>query len=215
MKRKTLQHRNIFGKRVNVFEAYTNKDHPDVKNVAQALDKLFEGGNGVNKVTVLPDISEAEEGGIYYDTTNSTYYLVGNSGYIPITDPRLKIIDDVTDSRHYGEGVSGPTLEVGGYDLLPNTYYVFGALPLDGNNISYLSLHFLNIVEGMYNQYLGRFSVSNSSTDVNITLNDGVHFPDDIIDLEAGHTYEFNVLGDTCLITDITYTEPEVDDGGV
>ena len=52
--------------------------------------------------------------------------------------------------------------------------------------------------------YAGKFVAG--SDDMPITLPSGVVVPDESVEIESGKTYEFSIMDNVCLITDVTYT---------
>ena len=97
------------------------------------------------------------------------------------------------------------TYDTVSYTLQPNKYYSLSGVGggTDQTKTRVLALQFTpktNVAE----QYVGRVSCDGP---VQLQLPAGIHLPDEHPDLEEDHTYEFNILYDTCLITDITYTD--------
>lgn len=176
---KTLIYRNIFGKKVNVGN----------------------NGNGVTKVTSLPEVGET--GKIYYNVEDNKYYTYNGNTFNEVgVQIGLPIVQASTVATTETETEGAVSVQVTYYDLEPNVYYLFGTT-------SIINLRFplyeddINIAAS----YVGRFKCQDTQgSTVTIHLGNGVHFADNIPDIEPGHTYEFNVLYDTCLITDITYT---------
>ena len=200
MERKLI-FRNVFGKKVNI------KDE--------------KGDNtGVINVVTLPVTGEA--GRIYYNTTDNKYYIYEDGAFTEfgaVVNPEIEIVanpqpsfadvssgkDDSdseeeteTENEGEGEGNDEPQTIIVQYNIEPNKYYMFGT------RTSAFKLNFT--LDNTYaKQYLGRFTASGDS--VSLVLPANVHIPDDMQpDIEDDHTYEFNILHDICLITDITYT---------
>ena len=181
---KKLIYRNIFGRKVNLGG---------------------EGGN-VSNVSSLPETGKAGE--IYYNTTDGKYYVYTEEGFTEFgIQEGLPIIRQ--PESHKIDGV----VQANEYDLEPNKYYVFG--PIGGTpqslvgsdgveliGASSLTLH-VETDHDIAKSYIGKFLANTDSPSITLV---GAHFADDIPDLEASHTYEFNILNGICKITDITYT---------
>ena len=183
---KKLIYRNIFGKKVNVGG---------------------EGGN-VSNISSLSEIGKAGE--IYYNTTDKKYYVYTENGFTEFgAQEGLPIVRNPAVHKVNGEEQEYE------YDLEPNKYYIFGRIggtaPIETlvgpDGVAFIdapSLTFhVNEDSDIAKSYVGRFIANVDSPSITLV---GAHFADDIPDIESGHTYEFNVLYDTCLITDITYT---------
>lgn len=124
-----------------------------------------------------------------------------NNGFIPIiSGDNLPV--------HHNDSDQLNTFNT--YDLSAGAYYDLGtpinSAPIDSPAEYNITLYFPERATDSNNAYcyFGRFTAP--ADNIGITLKDGVHFPDEHPDIEAGHTYEFSVLYDTFLITDITYT---------
>ena len=84
-----------------------------------------------------------------------------------------------------------------------NKYYLLGSVGSETAADNGLTLSFqTSQVEAL--TYMGRFTAIANS--LSLTLPSGIRFTDSVPDIEAGHTYEFNILYDTCILTDITIT---------
>ena len=174
---KRLQYRNIFGKVVKL------KD-----------------GESVTKVSALPATGEA--GKIYYNTTDSKYYLYDGTGYSTIGSQGMPI----------GETPENTSITPSKVDTLAaNTFYNLDTFytTSDDEVPKDATFRFDGIAsEEVINNYVFRMTVPDAGVP-NMTFN-YVVIPDstkEILDaLETGHTYEFNVLGNIMLVTDITQT---------
>lgn len=166
----------------------------------------FDSLGGATKVETLPETGQA--GIIYYNTEDSKYYVYTKEGFTLFgMQAGLPIL--FNPNPRSGDGVT-PNSD---FDIEPNIYYYFGlvggntpSVELIGPSGTVLSFCpslnlFFNAEGDIAKSYVGRFTANVDNP--NITLH-GVHFPSEVPDIEAGHTYEFNVLYDTCLITDIT-----------
>lgn len=78
--------------------------------------------------------------------------------------------------------------------LDPNKFYKFGS-------ISSLTLT-LNAASNGLAIYGGKFTAS--VDDMPITLPSGTVIPDNVVSIESGNTYEFNILDGVCIIIDVT-----------
>lgn len=82
-------------------------------------------------------------------------------------------------------------------------YYLLGSVGSSTAANNVLTLSFTTSqTEAL--SYMGRFTAVADA--LSLSLPSGIHFTDNVPDIEAGHTYEFNILYDTCVLTDITYT---------
>lgn len=107
----------------------------------------------------------------------------------------MELVTDMTGYIKTSEAPEG--LDAGPYyDLVPNKCYTLGQVT--GNK---LAIHF-NDEKGTMGQYIIRFTASADNT--NIVLGNDVYFPADSPSTVNGHSYELNVLGNVCLMTDIT-----------
>lgn len=159
--------------------------------------------SGVTTVDELLD--SGEQGKVYYNTTDNKYYIYNGEEFkeFGVTNPP---IINVT-----GENIMSDDLIVGvKYTLTPNAYCNLG------------SVAFNDLVEGVVIDiepsttealsYTGRFTVGSVSTNTFTFPSDsGIIIPDEqaekLADLEAGHTYEFNIFANVFMISDITATE--------
>lgn len=171
------------------------------------LSGIIPEGGAVTTVDTLPDTGES--GKIYYNTEDCKYYVYGEGGFSKLGETGSSPV------------VSGDDLPVLHNDpdhlIIPNTYRLSAGVYYDlgtPTNIAPISrpeeytitLYFPERAADPDSAYcyFGRFTAP--ADDIGITLKNGVHFPDEHPDIESGHTYEFSVLYDTFLITDITYT---------
>ena len=178
---KQLKLRNVFGRPTKVNLGDDNKDV-----------------NGVTKVATLPETGE--EGKIYYNTTTKIYYVSDGSTYTPIGVEGMPVIDaEYTEEESQGVSFHRYTLD-------PNNFYEFTET-YTSSEISNIRIDLsANTDDGRTKSYIWRLKYS---TGMNIIIGNAV-IPDatkEILDdLEDGHTYEFNVLEDVLLVTDITVT---------
>lgn len=111
----------------------------------------------------------------------------------------LSLVTDMAPYVHTGGELTGAE-----YDLLPDKYYMLGERGSSTPQLNTIVLHFPNNNETSINQYIVRFTAT--ADNVNIDLQDGVYLPDNTETIKQGHTYELNILYDTCLVVDITHT---------
>lgn len=84
-----------------------------------------------------------------------------------------------------------------------NKYYLLGSVGSETAADNGLTLSFqTSQVEAL--TYMGRFTATANA--LSLILPSGIRFTDALPDIESGHTYEFNILFDTCILTDITVT---------
>lgn len=182
------------------------KDSTPLYPITKA-ENVIGGAGGVTQVTELP--ATGEEGKIYYNTTEKKYYIyTTENGFTSLG----------TSAMPHGEAPENksqfPTIKA--YTLNPNTYYDFDEFYTTDDTITPLpatiSFDGLNDTRSA-NSYVFRMTIPTTGT-MNITLN-GVIIPDvarEILDnLEASHTYEFNIFEKVLLVTDITSTDSSVD----
>jgi len=166
-------------------------------------------GGGVTKVNTLPETGEA--GKIYYNTSDSTYYVYNNDKFEPIAKQGMPN-GEPEITGHYmipGSGKIGASLT-----LQPNTYYNlpneiwYSSQDAETPDIAGLTFTFnaLND-EDIANGYVFRMVIGVESPNLIFT---GVRIPDvtkEVLDnLEQGHEYEFNVFDKYMLVTDVTVT---------
>lgn len=187
---KKLLLRNIFGK-------------PSSVNI---------GGGGVEVVDSLPSIGE--QGKIYYNTSDNKYYTYNGSDYEPLGNAVIKRVKEVDPS-------SISQLQ-GQYYIKENTLYddcFLWSLVISNA----VTTAVLNIVteqpdDGNAHCYVFRTKIPSTTDNFNITFSPNVKIPDEVNDfisnMEAGHTYEFNIFADVLLVSDITVTDAEEDATG-
>lgn len=161
--------------------------------------------NGVTPVDTLP--ATGEQGKVYYNTTDNKYYIYNGTDFKPFGgDVNPQIVDDLQGT------IIGDDKIISGiqYTLEPNVYYDLGTAVTAFND----SLNL--VVEESVDEaltYYGRFTVSSEYTTgtPNISLPAFVIIPDEqqerLNDMEASHTYEFNIFANVFMISDITATE--------
>lgn len=177
--------------------------------VYNASTEKFEDIQHCNIVTtqVLPTFPQT--GIIYHlqDRLHGTdYYKVydGDTWHtlayseVPIVVPRLTWDGDT------GVG-NAPALVDTYYLLEDNIYYIIGS----SNSIK---ISIPNPGASFAKQYFGRFTAAVDNMPFTISTV-GVYFADNNPSIEANHMYEFNILHNVCLLTDITYTEPSSQGG--
>lgn len=195
-----LQLRNVFGK--------------PVKNLNLGSD-----GGGVTKVNTLPETGEA--GKIYYNTSDSTYYVYNNDKFEPIAKQGMpKGTPEITG--HYV--ISDIDKNGASITLQPNTYYNlsdaiwFTDQDLDNPDIAGLTFTFdrLDGTDDVVNSYLFRLRIISDKPLPNLVFN-GVFIPavaKEVLDnLELNHEYEFNVFDKYMLVTDVTIIKEGGKDG--
>lgn len=217
---KKLMFRNIFGRPANVQsggEGVTMIDElPEVGKIGtiyynktngkyyvyNASTEKFEDIQHCNIITSQALPASPQSGTIYHlqDRIHGTdYYKVydGNTWHtlayseVPIVIPRLT-----------WDGDTG----VGDAPALVNTYYVLE------DNVYYtingasdrIEIHIPSPSAQFAKQYFGRFLANVDNMPFTIAT-PGVYFAANNPSIEADHLYEFNILYNVCLITDITY----------
>lgn len=180
---KKMIYRNIFGRKVNVEG----------------------GGEGTSIISALP--TTGEQGKVYYNTTDNKYYIYNGTDFKPFGgDVNPQIVDDPQGT------IIGDNEIISGiqYTLEPNVYYNLGTA------VTSFDVSLNLVVEESVDEaltYYGRFTVSSDYTTgtPNISLPTFVVIPDEqqekLANLEAGHTYEFNIFANVFMISDITATE--------
>ena len=178
--------------------------------------------NGVKSVDALPDTGE--EGRIYYNTTDKCYYYYSIGEYKSLAT--IGEVDTaVRESTFMKLAYPSPIIRnkdnvfYDEYSVAENTYSVLGtvgaARTVDVITTSAavfaISFKTTTLASGTTHSVTGRFTVDENNTGLSIYLDPGIYIPDDNdftggTGFEAGHTYEFNILHDVCLFSDITYT---------
>lgn len=169
--------------------------------------KNFSGasGNGVQTVSSLPE--QGQRGVIYYNTTDSKYYTYNGDTY--------NTLSSSINGIYHPEGIpmdEGAFLSGTKYILKEDVYNDLGTLGA-GSTVNDTTVILAFDESDAVPSYVGRFTVDNNSAGVSVVLLGGIHIPDDSDFstggvFEAGHTYEFNILYDTCVFMDITWTNP-------
>lgn len=180
-----LQLRNVFGKPVRVST-----------------------GDGVTKVDTLPE--QGEEGKIYYNTTDNTYYVwdAEKSAFTPLGVDETVVVTDIDDVEQAKEELIPGTQSViaNGYVLEPNVFYNIENWQKD---MTFDGIAFkFDATDN--NVYAGRFTAWADA--MSIGLPAGVSLPDETVDIVEGHIYEFNIWQGVCIIQDVTVTSV-VDNG--
>ena len=174
--------------------------------------KSTTGGNGVTAVDSLPASGEA--GRIYYNTTDGEYYVYTDEGFTKLSSSTIEIVqgDDLVphvnsntesndaENTNASPDVIDELVPVNSYDIEPDKLYLFGDLT------TALGLHLTKRSNTEALCYYGRFTAHTVANDTFIFGVDGADIPDNIIDIEDGHTYEFNIMHGIVLLTDITVT---------
>lgn len=154
---------------------------------------------GIQEVEELPD--EGTQGIIYYNTEDDKYYIYADN-FAPLVPQDLPV---ETETEEYG----GILPLANSYTIEPNKYYILGEVDNMNSNVAMI-LAFINSGDGdVAKQYCGRFTSLVDDLVISIVTTPGqqsIHFSDNQPQIKTGHTYEFNVLYDTCLLTDITFT---------
>lgn len=187
-----------------------NNDRKPIYPITKAECIIGDVGGGVEKVNILPE--KGEEGKIYYNTTDGTYYVYNNDKFEPIAKQGMaKGTPEITG--HYA--ISGSDLTGVNLKLQPNTYYNlsdaiwFTDQDLETPDVGSLTFTFegLDGTDDTTNSYVFRMIIGVNSP--NLKFN-GVLIPDvtkEVLDnLEQGHKYEFNVFDRYMLVTDVTVT---------
>lgn len=181
---KKLILRNVFGRRVAIKDANTE----DIK-----------------KVSTLP--VNGEKGQFYYNSTNDTYYVYDGTKFKPVGgDVNPPIVDNLQGTLYEDDDINLGTK----FTLEPNIYYDLGTTNFD---VSQVKSIYLDVDEStdVALSYMGRFSIAANSSLLGVVLPDYCIIPDEqaekLADLEAGHTYEFNIFANVFMISDITDTE--------
>lgn len=191
---KQLIYRNIFGKKVKIKNSKSDNE------------------GGVINVESLPATSEAQEGAIYYNTETGKHYLFDGADFTEINTSVMPVVRKTGTSTALQYGVS----------IQPNCYNII-TIPEDiihtqdpNTTDRPFVFNFIDVPDAtMACQYVGRFTAIADDQAISLyTSTPGVslHWPDDVIDIKEGHTYEFNLLYDTCLLTDITVTSQSEDE---
>lgn len=168
--------------------------------------------SGTEQVEALP--ATGEQGRVYYNTTDGKYYVYDGDDFSEF-GAKTELPDGLPIVRNPAvHELNGEEQEYE-YDLEPDKYYVFGRIGgtapqeslvgpdgvvvIDAPSLTFHITEDSNTAKS----YVGKFIANADSPSITLV---GAHFADDVPDLEANHTYEFNILNGICKITDITYT---------
>ena len=175
-----------------------------LRNVFGKKTELNIGG-GVSKISNLNTSGKAGE--IYYNTSDGKYYTYNGTSFVPFGTSITEIYQPEGETLDEGTFISGTkyTIKEGVYNNLGTV----GSGETVGDTNIVLAFDEISAVPS----YVGRFTVSSGSVGVSIVLPSAIHIPDDSDFstggvFKAGHTYEFNILYDTCVFMDITWTNP-------
>ena len=193
------------GEKGKIYYDTTNEQY----SVYDGSNYIPVGSLAIEEVTNLNN--KTNRNVIYHYSNSNTgaegYYIYNGSELVNINGSALAIKDCSSQQ---------PEQEEDGlywnFDLVEGKYHLLGsvgqAIESDSQEERvdcYVYLSFLPNTS-VASQYIGRFTCLSTIT---LLLPSGIYIPDTLSDLtfEEGHTYEFNILYDTCLITDITHTE--------
>lgn len=211
---KKLRLRNIFGKPTTVDLGGGNEETSALKYAStnafiadleeresSDVENPYEYYNG--KIIYI------EEDNGYY-IFDSTQYVSDSIGLIPITPTPVEVPMPLVNYTTKTNDTNGGGILNSAIAIDPNKYYLFGTRTV-------LSIYVTRYMEpNVCFSYTGRFTVDpNISGDFIFTIYiskqlaipagyHGITIADNSAELEAGHTYEFNILYDSCTIIDIT-----------
>jgi hypothetical protein len=167
------------------------------------------GGSGASNNFVTTDSlpEQGQQGVIYYNTTDNKYYTYNGDTYSTLSSSINEIYHPEGVHMDDGTFISGTK-----YIIKEDVYNDLGTLGA-GSTVGDTTVILAFDESDTVSSYVGRFTVDSSSTGVTVVLLGGIHIPDDSDFstggvFEAGHTYEFNILYDTCVFMDITWTNP-------
>lgn len=160
-------------------------------------DEGSEPDSGVTQVDALPDTGE--EGKIYYNTTDGKYYTFNGDEY---SELGCCLDFDTPTGVVESSGSGGLTTYDVTFTIKDNTYSDLGTVgtPTTGQNI-----HIEFADSSVLHRCIGCFKISSQGS-ASLHLPLGISFPTDLANFtfDSGHTYEFNILYNTCLVHDIT-----------
>lgn len=213
MKYNKLLLRNVFGKAAKL-------DFSSIVQINNLPNNGEEGTIYYNKA----------DGKYYtYPNVDSSFKELGSTSVIPIVsavDTKHTYVynttidnkevtvyagtDDDFASGATGTPVVGATRDENGYYLEPNKFYELGT-------VGELRLYCVNNSDTEVKEYMGRFTVSGDAFNLNCLVTamtptsaagTGIQIviPDDTLDFEGGHTYEFNISASVLAVKDITQT---------
>jgi hypothetical protein len=206
---------------------YKDPNNPDIKTIYDAIKE----SNGVTRVEGLPE--SGQSGKIYYNTNDSSYYTYdeANGKFIPLGTTDMLYVDyseEVEPNTYNGTSINSNSLSI---PIEPNKYYDFGVRPIAVPLVYGLGVLPIKLDPNVAYQYCGRFTVASDANVDNFVFqlvnkrvggtgmfpmfipdnmgnnNMPLHIGGSVPEFEAGHTYEFTIVYDTCVFLDITHPQ--------
>lgn len=165
--------------------------------------------SGIEKTDEEPE--NPEDGKIYYNTLTKEYRIYNSDTqewdkFAVVEHVGLPLVTSDFEVQE-GYPVIGGETTLDGYKVYSNKFYNFSSAVADG---SPLALYFPELTSSDNTSYalsfVGSFLAPSDVSEFSFTLYNNVHLDDasSEITIEAGHTYEFNILNKVCRLTDIT-----------
>lgn len=215
---KKLRLRNIFGKLTTVDLGGGSEETSQLK---YASTNAFIADLEERESSDVENPYEYYNGKIIYIEEDNGYYIFDATQYesdsiglIPITPTPVEVPMPLVDyTTKTNDTKAGGFITENAIAIDPNKYYLFGSR-------TDLSIYVTRYMEpDVCFSYTGRFTVdADISSDFTFTIfisksnsipdeYHGITITDNSAELGAGRTYEFNILYDSCTITDITHTD--------
>lgn len=180
--------------------------------VGAIIEQAIAGVSGVTKVSELPD--DGEPGRLYYNETDGNYYVLAGSNWIDTrinNEPEQVIYSQPGTNPSGIAGESDTVISIWPYYIYRNAYNILMPVPDDAETGTVGIRLVPSTADNYLVNYVGCFTVPSPNTFFQVQLPSTVGIPDDDdfhegSGFEPGHTYEFNILHDTCILKDITCT---------
>lgn len=180
--------------------------------LAECVLGLDANEGGVINVDSLPEPSKAKEGAIYYNIETGTHYLFDGANFTEINTSVMPVVRKTGTSTALQYGVS---IQPNCYNIITIPEDIIHTQDPNATDRPFV-FNFIDVPDAtMAGQYVGRFTALADNQAISLytsTTGVSLHWPDDVIEIVEGHTYEFNLLYDTCLLTDITITSQTEDE---
>lgn len=214
---------NSFNEVVDFLSGVTNDETlagllNEMRNSINA--KYTKPNGGIPATDLEGGIPTSKINGLHPVATSGDYNDLGNKPTIPVVPTNISSFNNDTGyltqhqslANYYTKSeidakVSMPIVSLtptnGAAALESDKYYLLGSVGSSTAVDNLLTLSFETSSTKALT-YMGRFTAI--ADELSLVLPPGIHFTDSVPSIEAGHSYEFNILYDVCLLTDITFT---------
>lgn len=203
-----IKNEDIVQLRQNDLNRGRNKSNSPVypKTVPEAILGLqsFLSKEGLKDVVIVDELPvTGQEGTIYYDRTDHSYYTY-NGEFSKIGKETADVVTDIDDvpKKPSRPGVNIPVPD-NSYVLKANVFYNIEDWNRDADTENNAYMEFVLGLDGEEGIFAGRFTAW--ADDMTLTWPTGVDVIDaDSVEIVEDHVYEFNVWLGKCIIKDVT-----------